>query len=68
MTRCVSRCVHARLLVEPAAATALAGALALLSEPGSEVRDVGVLLTGGNVDPALVARLLAERDPRGGAL
>ena len=60
--------VHARLLVEPAAATALAGALALLSEPGSEVRDVGVLLTGGNVDPALVARLLAERDPRGGAL
>jgi hypothetical protein len=32
------------------------------------VRDVGVLLTGGNVDPALVARLLAERDPRGGAL
>jgi threo-3-hydroxy-L-aspartate ammonia-lyase len=60
--------LHARLVVEPAAATALAGALALLGESGSEVRDVGVLLTGGNVDPGLVARLLAERDHSAGAL
>jgi threonine dehydratase len=59
--------LHARLLVEPAAATALAGALALLAETDNEARDVGVLLTGGNVDPALVARLLAERDSRAGA-
>jgi threonine dehydratase len=59
--------LHARLLVEPAAATALAGALALLAETGSQARDVGVLLTGGNVDPALVVRLLAERDSQAGA-
>jgi threonine dehydratase len=59
--------LHARLLVEPAAATALAGALTLLAETGNEARDVGVLLTGGNVDPALVARLLADRHPCGGA-
>jgi threonine dehydratase len=59
--------LHARLLVEPAAATALAGALALLAETGNEARDVGVLLTGGNVDPALVVRLLAERDSPAGA-
>ena len=58
--------LHARLLVEPAAATALAGAFALLAESGDDVRDVGVVLTGGNVDPALVARLLAERDVRAG--
>jgi threonine dehydratase len=59
--------VHARLLVEPAAATALAAALALTAEQGDEVRDVGVVLTGGNVEPALVARLLAERDTRAAA-
>jgi threonine dehydratase len=59
--------VYARLLVEPSAATALAGALALTAETGHEVRDVGVVLTGGNVDPALVARVLAERDARAGA-
>jgi threo-3-hydroxy-L-aspartate ammonia-lyase len=55
-----------RLLVEPASATALAGALALLAETGNNVRDVGVVLTGGNVDPALAARLLAERNRRAG--
>jgi threonine dehydratase len=57
--------LHARLLVEPAAATALAGALALIRE-SDEVRDVGVLLTGGNVAPALVARLLDEGCRRAG--
>ena len=59
--------LQARLLVEPAAATALAGAVALLAGPAGDVRDVGVVLTGGNVEPALVARLLADRDRVGGA-
>jgi threonine dehydratase len=59
--------LHARLLIEPAAATALAGAVALLAERASGVRDVGVVLTGGNVEPGLVARLLAERIRVGGA-
>jgi threonine dehydratase len=58
--------LHARLLVEPAAATALAGALALTRE-SDQVRDVGVLLSGGNIAPALVARLLDERCRRAGA-
>ncbi|MFF2026831.1 threonine/serine dehydratase [Streptomyces sp. NPDC058171] len=49
--------LDARLVVEPAAATALAAALARGAELGS---DVGVLLSGGNVDPALMAALLAE--------
>jgi threonine dehydratase len=47
---------HTKLLVEPSAAAALAGALRLDEQPG----DIGVLLTGGNVDPALVARVLKE--------
>lgn len=59
--------LQARLLVEPAGATALAGALALLAEPATGVRDVGVVLTGGNVEPGLVARLLADRVEVGGA-
>ncbi|MER5883784.1 pyridoxal-phosphate dependent enzyme [Streptomyces sp. NPDC001941] len=48
----------ARLLVEPAAATALAGALAHAAGAGRGT-DIGVLLSGGNVEPALVATLLA---------
>jgi threonine dehydratase len=64
--------VHARLLIEPAAATALAGALRFAAgrragERANErageragVRDVGVLLSGGNVETALVAGLLAD--------
>jgi len=47
--------MHAKLLVEPAAATALAVALEL----AGGARDVGVLLTGGNVDAAVVASVLA---------
>lgn len=58
---------HARLLVEPSAAAALAGALAWVAEGEAEVRDVGVVLTGGNVDPALVTRLLDDRLLRAGA-
>jgi len=46
---------HSKLLVEPSAAAALAGALQL-----SDGGDIGVLLTGGNVEPALVAQILRE--------
>jgi threo-3-hydroxy-L-aspartate ammonia-lyase len=56
--------VHARLLVEPAAATALAGALRLGADTGGRIGDVGVVLTGGNVEPGLVAALLAAHDSR----
>jgi threonine dehydratase len=59
--------VHTRMLVEPSAAAALAGALAWVAGSEAEVRDVGVVLTGGNVDPALVTRLLDDRHPRVGA-
>lgn len=47
---------HARLLVEPAAATALAAALRVAAR--GRVGDVGVLLSGGNVDMDLVTSLL----------
>lgn len=48
---------HAKLLIEPSAAAALAGALRLAGDrPG----DVGVILTGGNVDPAVVSSVLRE--------
>lgn len=50
--------VHARLVIEPAAATALAGALSRGAEFGA---DVGVLLSGGNVDTGLIASLLSDR-------
>lgn len=50
--------MHAKVLVEPSGAAALAVALARrVPEPA---RRIGVILSGGNVDPALVARLLAE--------
>ncbi|MDL4821056.1 threonine ammonia-lyase [Actinomadura opuntiae] len=49
--------LHARLLVEPAAATALAAAIDLGPELGD---DVGVLLTGGNVETSLITSLLAD--------
>ncbi|MFI6644609.1 threonine/serine dehydratase [Streptomyces sp. NPDC050504] len=48
--------VHARLVVEPAAATAVAGALRLAAD--GRARDIGVLVSGGNVEPRLVASLL----------
>ncbi|MFJ3927476.1 pyridoxal-phosphate dependent enzyme [Streptomyces sp. NPDC090022] len=50
--------VHARLVVEPAAATALAAALAHAADHGD---DVGVLLSGGNVEPGLVSSVLDGR-------
>lgn len=62
--------VHAKLLVEPSGAAALAVALrgpttsdiAAPLDPrgGFPGRRVGVLLSGGNVSPALVAELLAR--------
>ncbi|WP_255955717.1 threonine ammonia-lyase [Streptomyces odontomachi] len=51
--------LQARLLVEPAAATALAVALRISRLPRWRGRDIGVLLTGGNVEDSLVAALLA---------
>ncbi|MFI6475162.1 threonine/serine dehydratase [Streptomyces sp. NPDC050516] len=51
--------VHARLVIEPAAATAVAGALRLAAE--GRARDIGVLVSGGNVDTGLVASLLGHR-------
>ncbi|MFF4759364.1 threonine/serine dehydratase [Streptomyces sp. NPDC001292] len=50
--------LQARLLVEPAAATALAAALDGAADGAT---DVGVLLSGGNVEPGLVASLLTDR-------
>ncbi|WP_238434323.1 PALP domain-containing protein [Micromonospora tarensis] len=52
-----------KLLAEPSGAAGLAGALRLAPEPGvlpDRRRTVGVVLTGGNVEAALVARLLAQ--------
>ncbi|MET8630697.1 pyridoxal-phosphate dependent enzyme [Kitasatospora sp. NPDC004669] len=51
---------HTRLLVEPAAATALAAAMRLATAPRWQGRNIGVLLSGGNVEESLVASLLAE--------
>ncbi|GCB53299.1 threonine/serine dehydratase [Streptomyces sp. NL15-2K] len=50
----------ARLLVEPAAATALAAALRIARASRGRLTDIGVLLSGGNVEHTLVAALLAE--------
>ncbi|MFD7034106.1 threonine/serine dehydratase [Streptomyces sp. NPDC059917] len=51
--------LHARLVIEPAAATALAAALEHASGHGA---DVGVLISGGNVEPSLMASLLADHE------
>ncbi|WP_105971052.1 pyridoxal-phosphate dependent enzyme [Streptomyces geranii] len=50
--------LHARLLVEPAAATALAAALRIARAHPGRFTDIGVLLSGGNVEQTLVASLL----------
>jgi threonine dehydratase len=56
---------HAKVLVEPSAAAGLAAAMdeAVAGRHG----DIGVVLTGSNVEPALVARLVAEHGARAGA-
>jgi threonine dehydratase len=50
--------VRAKVLVEPSGAAALA--VALRGELPGSPRNVGVLLSGGNVDPDLVAQLLGR--------
>jgi threonine dehydratase len=50
---------RARLLVEPAAATALAGALRVAAD--GRARDIGVLVSGSNVEMDLVASLLLDQ-------
>jgi threonine dehydratase len=58
--------MHARLLVEPAAATALAAALRLATDSERPAGDIGVMLTGGNVEAGLVSSLLAAHADRSG--
>lgn len=53
---------HTGMLVEPSAAAALAGALALAAR--DRFRRIGVVLTGGNFDPAVVAGVIARHDLR----
>ncbi|MBG6137400.1 threonine ammonia-lyase [Longispora fulva] len=48
---------EAKLLVEPSAAAALAGALLLAAAGG--LGDIGVVLTGGNIDPGTLGGILA---------
>jgi threonine dehydratase len=50
--------LHAKLVVEPSGAAALAGALQLAAT--SPMDNIGVLLTGGNIDPALLCQILAD--------
>lgn len=50
--------LHTNLAVEPSAAAALAGALRIAGSGAFE--DVGVVLTGGNVEPDLLARVLSD--------
>jgi threonine dehydratase len=49
---------HAKILVEPSGAAGLAGALRIAAT--GRYRTVGVLLTGGNVEPSTVARLVGS--------
>jgi threo-3-hydroxy-L-aspartate ammonia-lyase len=58
----VSLLLHAKVLVEPSGAAALA--VALRGGLPDTPRRVGVILSGGNVEPALVAALLAEHGDR----
>jgi threonine dehydratase len=58
--------LDARQLVEPAAATAVAVALALTEqEPRLVGADIGVLLSGGNVETSVIASNLDEPDVLG---
>jgi threonine dehydratase len=50
---------HLKLVVEPGGAAALAAALFTL-RPEQKGSDIGVIISGGNVDPALFARVLGE--------
>ena len=55
---------EARLVLEPSGATALAALLFAL--PGDAPRPVVALLSGGNVDPARYAELIARGEAAGG--
>ena len=61
--RLMMRCTHH--MVEPAGAAALAGLLAdRATEPGRvEGRRVGVIVSGGNIDAAMLAEILVGRTP-----
>jgi len=50
---------EARLVAEPSGAVAIAGALAY----GSDLAASVAVLSGGNVDPATYATIIAEKDP-----
>jgi threo-3-hydroxy-L-aspartate ammonia-lyase len=50
--------LHAKLVVEPSGAAALAGALQLAAT--TPMDNIGVLLTGGNIDPALLGQLVTQ--------
>lgn len=50
--------MHAKVLVEPSGAAALS--VALDRRLPEQPRRVGVILSGGNVDPSIVARLLTD--------
>jgi threonine dehydratase len=50
--------LHTKLLLEPSGAAGLAGALRVAAS--GSFTDIGVVLTGGNAEAAVVARLLAE--------
>jgi threo-3-hydroxy-L-aspartate ammonia-lyase len=54
---------HGKVLAEPSGAAGLAAALTR-TVPGTP-RRIGVIVTGGNVDPRLVTRLLADRHAAG---
>jgi threonine dehydratase len=47
------------LLVEPSGAAGLAGAMRLAAR--TQMANIGVVLTGGNAELAVIARLVAER-------
>ena len=49
--------IHLKLVLEPSGAAGLAAAL---DGAFAGLHDVGIVLTGGNVEPALVAQLLAD--------
>lgn len=52
--------LHAKLVIEPAAATALAVAAGLVDGVDLPGGDIGVLITGGNIDAGLASSLLAS--------
>jgi threonine dehydratase len=56
--------MKSRLLIEPAAATALAVAIRPLTDGCRPGGDIGVLLTGGNVGEDMVALLMSEHAAR----